>query len=79
MPDLRKWVRLAARETPAGNTGHDSRYGYGKGHQRSCDTLELFPSGRILVMVPPLDLLVQTAQAVAGGRAPGTDGRGALF
>lgn len=53
-----------------------ARYGYGKDHQRDCYALELFPSGRILVMVPPLDLLVQTAQAVpaVGHTAPTAGG-----
>ncbi|MFD4754289.1 hypothetical protein [Streptomyces sp. NPDC058426] len=52
--------------------------GTGKTISAVATAFELFPSGRILVMVPPLDLLVQTAQAVAGGRAHGTDGRGVL-
>ncbi|MYQ56792.1 DEAD/DEAH box helicase family protein, partial [Streptomyces sp. SID4926] len=76
MSDLRKWVRVAARESA--RTGRGARAtvvsatGTGKTISAAAAALELFPSGRILVMVPTLDLLVQTAQSwrAVGHTAP---------
>ncbi|MFD4756909.1 Helicase associated domain protein [Streptomyces sp. NPDC058426] len=76
MSDLRKWVRVAARESARSGRGARatvvSATGTGKTISAAAAALELFPSGRVLVMVPTLDLLVQTAQAwrAVGHTAP---------
>ncbi|MEV5620515.1 DEAD/DEAH box helicase [Streptomyces bacillaris] len=72
---VRKWVGFPARSTvpPQGARGTIvSATGSGKTIMASASALECFPDGRILVMVPTLDLLVQTAQAwrAVGHRAP---------
>ncbi|MGW3491924.1 Helicase associated domain protein [Streptomyces sp. NPDC001054] len=76
MSDLRKWVRVAARESARTERGARatvvSATGTGKTISAAAAALELFPSGRVLVMVPTLDLLVQTAQSwrAVGHTAP---------
>ncbi|MEW2491792.1 Helicase associated domain protein [Streptomyces sp. NPDC048411] len=63
---IRKWVGFPARNTvPAGGARATivSATGSGKTITAAAAALECFRSGRILVMVPTLDLLVQTAQA----------------
>ncbi|EGJ72789.1 putative helicase-like protein (plasmid) [Streptomyces sp. Tu6071] len=76
MSDLRKWVRVAARESARSGRGARatvvSATGTGKTISAAVAALELFPSGRVLVMVPTLDLLVQTAQSwrAVGHTAP---------
>ncbi|WP_234312152.1 DEAD/DEAH box helicase [Streptomyces griseus] len=63
---FRKWVGFPAR-SPVGPEGMRgtivSATGSGKTITAAACALECFPSGRILVTVPTLDLLVQTAQA----------------
>ncbi|MET7296566.1 Helicase associated domain protein [Streptomyces griseoloalbus] len=72
---FRKWVGFPAR-SPAPSQGKRgtivSATGSGKTITAAACTLECFPDGRILVTVPTLDLLVQTAQAwrLVGHRAP---------
>ncbi|WP_055637198.1 DEAD/DEAH box helicase [Streptomyces griseoruber] len=63
---FRKWVGFPARSSvpPQGARGTIvSATGSGKTIMASACALECFPEGRILVTVPTLDLLVQTAQA----------------
>ncbi|MFD7705373.1 Helicase associated domain protein [Streptomyces caelestis] len=63
---FRKWVGFPARSSvpPQGARGTIvSATGSGKTIMAAACTLECFPVGRILVTVPTLDLLVQTAQA----------------
>ncbi|MGW7134010.1 Helicase associated domain protein [Streptomyces bobili] len=74
---FRKWVRssLSAGSTapPQGaRTTLVSATGSGKTITAAASALECFPGGRILVTVPTLDLLAQTAQAwrLVGHRAP---------
>ncbi|WP_217133055.1 DEAD/DEAH box helicase [Streptomyces sp. AC558_RSS880] len=71
---FRKWVRFPAR-SPVPSQGKRgtivSATGSGKTITAAACALECFPDGRILVTVPTLDLLVQTAQAwrLVGHRA----------
>ncbi|MEU9671508.1 Helicase associated domain protein [Streptomyces bobili] len=72
---FRKWVGFPARSSlpPQGARGTIvSATGSGKTITAAACTLECFPGGRILVTVPTLDLLVQTAQAwrLVGHRSP---------
>ncbi|MFF4323711.1 Helicase associated domain protein [Streptomyces sp. NPDC001568] len=72
---FRKWVGFAARSSaPAQGVRGTivSATGSGKTIMAAASALECFPGGRILVTVPTLDLLVQTAQAwrKVGHRAP---------
>ncbi|MEU6242799.1 Helicase associated domain protein [Streptomyces sp. NPDC047024] len=72
---FRKWVGFPARSSvpPKGARGTIvSATGSGKTITAAACALECFPGGRILVTVPTLDLLVQTAQAwrLVGHRAP---------
>ncbi len=72
---FRKWVGFSARSSvpPEGARGTIvSATGSGKTITAAACALECFPGGRILVTVPTLDLLVQTAQAwrLVGHRAP---------
>ncbi|MEU9632631.1 Helicase associated domain protein [Streptomyces luteogriseus] len=72
---FRKWVGFPARSSvpPEGARGTIvSATGSGKTITAAACALECFPAGRILVTVPTLDLLVQTAQAwrLVGHRAP---------
>ncbi|MEV6766927.1 Helicase associated domain protein [Streptomyces sp. NPDC051105] len=72
---FRKWVGFPARSSvpPEGARGTIvSAPGSGKTITAAACALECFPSGRILVTVPTLDLLVQTAQAwrAVGHRSP---------
>ncbi|MFG3350188.1 Helicase associated domain protein [Streptomyces sp. NPDC048018] len=70
-----KWVGFPARSSvpPEGARGTIvSATGSGKTITAAACALECFPHGRILVTVPTLDLLVQTAQAwrLVGHRSP---------
>ncbi|MFI5887676.1 Helicase associated domain protein [Streptomyces sp. NPDC051554] len=72
---FRKWVGFPARSSvpPQGARGTIvSATGSGKTIMAAACALECFPKGRILVTVPTLDLLVQTAQAwrAVGHRSP---------
>ncbi|MEV5944813.1 Helicase associated domain protein [Streptomyces sp. NPDC051994] len=72
---FRKWVGFPARTSvpPQGARGTIvSATGSGKTITAAACALECFPGGRILVTVPTLDLLAQTAQAwrLVGHRAP---------
>ncbi|MCX4482010.1 Helicase associated domain protein [Streptomyces cellulosae] len=72
---FRKWVGFPARSSvpPEGARGTIvSATGSGKTITAAACALECFRDGRILVTVPTLDLLVQTAQAwrLVGHRAP---------
>ncbi|MFE3376128.1 DEAD/DEAH box helicase [Streptomyces anulatus] len=72
---FRKWVGFPARSTvpTRGSRGTIvSATGSGKTIMAAASALECFPDGRILVTVPTLDLLAQTAQAwrAVGHRAP---------
>ncbi|MEV7948615.1 Helicase associated domain protein [Streptomyces rubiginosohelvolus] len=72
---VRKWVGFPARSSvsPQGARGTIvSATGSGKTIMAAASALECFPGGRILVTVPTLDLLAQTAQAWrdVGHRAP---------
>ncbi|MFE9137534.1 Helicase associated domain protein [Streptomyces sp. NPDC007355] len=72
---FRKWVGFHARSSvsPQGARGTIvSATGSGKTITAATCALKSFANGRILVMVPTLDLLVQTAQAwrAVGHRAP---------
>ncbi|MCI0383145.1 DEAD/DEAH box helicase [Streptomyces sp. CNQ085] len=72
---FRKWVGFPARSPvpPEGARATIvSATGSGKTITAAACALECFPHGRILVMVPTLDLLVQTAQAwrSVGHRGP---------
>ncbi|MFI1568198.1 Helicase associated domain protein [Streptomyces sp. NPDC020490] len=63
---FRRWVGFPARSSvpPQGARGTIvSATGSGKTIMAAASALECFPEGRILVTVPTLDLLVQTAQA----------------
>ncbi|MEU6370312.1 Helicase associated domain protein [Streptomyces sp. NPDC046931] len=72
---FRKWVGFPARSSVPPEGAREtivSATGSGKTITAASCALECFPSGRILVTVPTLDLLVQTAQAwrLVGHRAP---------
>lgn len=72
---VRKWVGFPARSPvpPQGARGTIvSATGSGKTLMAAASALECFPGGRILVTVPTLDLLAQTAEAwrAVGHRAP---------
>ncbi|MFF8963228.1 Helicase associated domain protein [Streptomyces globisporus] len=72
---FRRWAGLSARSPvrPQGARGTIvSATGSGKTIMAAASALECFPDGRILVMVPTLDLLAQSAQAwrAVGHRAP---------
>ncbi|MFE3687596.1 Helicase associated domain protein [Streptomyces sp. NPDC059095] len=72
---FRKWVGFPARVSvpPRGARGTIvSATGSGKTITAAASALECFPGGRMLVTVPTLDLLAQTAQAwrLVGHRAP---------
>ncbi|MEV0694825.1 Helicase associated domain protein [Streptomyces sp. NPDC050388] len=72
---FRRWVGFPARSSvpPEGARGTIvSATGSGKTITAAACALECFPGGRILVTVPTLDLLAQTAQAwrLVGHRAP---------
>ncbi|MFB6807964.1 Helicase associated domain protein [Streptomyces sp. NPDC056387] len=72
---FRKWVGFPARSSvpPQGARGTIvSATGSGKTITAAASALECFPGGRILVTVPTLDLLAQTAQAwrLVGHKAP---------
>ncbi|MFD3701029.1 Helicase associated domain protein [Streptomyces sp. NPDC058646] len=72
---FRKWVGFPARSSvpPQGARGTIvSATGSGKTITAAACALDCFPNGRILVTVPTLDLLAQTAQAwrQVGHRAP---------
>jgi superfamily II DNA or RNA helicase len=72
---FRKWVGFPARSSvpPEGARGTIvSATGSGKTITAAVCALECFPGGRVLVTVPTLDLLVQTAQAwrLVGHRSP---------
>ncbi|MEU3557792.1 DEAD/DEAH box helicase [Streptomyces fragilis] len=72
---FRRWVGFPARSSvPSGGARGTivSATGSGKTITAAACALECFPGGRVLVTVPTLDLLVQTAQAwrLVGHRAP---------
>lgn len=72
---IREWVGFSARSSvpPEGMRGTIvSATGSGKTIMAAASALECFAGGRILVTVPTLDLLAQTAQAwrAVGHRAP---------
>ncbi|MFE4692055.1 Helicase associated domain protein [Streptomyces sp. NPDC056749] len=72
---FRNWVGFPARSSvpPQGARGTIvSATGSGKTIMAASCALDCFPEGRVLVTVPTLDLLVQTAQAwrLVGHRAP---------
>lgn len=72
---FRKWVGFPTRSPvpPQGARGTIvSATGSGKTIMAAASALDCFPDGRILVTVPTLDLLAQTAQAwrAVGHRAP---------
>ncbi|MET8489747.1 Helicase associated domain protein [Streptomyces tendae] len=72
---FRKWVGFPARSSvpPEGARAMGvSATGSGKTITAAASALECFPDGRILVMVPTLDLIVQSAQSWrrVGHRAP---------
>ncbi|MBQ0997452.1 DEAD/DEAH box helicase [Streptomyces sp. RK62] len=72
---FRKWVGFPARSAVPAEGARGtivSATGSGKTITAAACALECFPSGRILVTVPTLDLLVQTAQAwrTVGHRSP---------
>ncbi|MGW4825603.1 Helicase associated domain protein [Streptomyces sp. NPDC004227] len=72
---FRKWVGFPARSSVPAQGARGtivSATGSGKTFTAAACALECFPGGRILVTVPTLDLLVQTAQAwrLVGHRAP---------
>ncbi|WP_374114104.1 DEAD/DEAH box helicase family protein [Streptomyces sp. CoT10] len=65
--NFRKWVGFPARSTVPSEGARGtivSATGSGKTITAAACALECFPGGRILVTVPTLDLLAQTAQAV---------------
>ncbi|MFL9659559.1 Helicase associated domain protein [Streptomyces sp. PB17] len=72
---IREWVKLFARSSVPARGARGtlvSATGSGKTITAAASALECFPGGRILVTVPTLDLLAQTAQAwrAVGHRAP---------
>ncbi|MFJ4321451.1 Helicase associated domain protein [Streptomyces lavendulae] len=73
--EFRKWVGFPARSSVPSQGARGtivSATGSGKTITAAASALECFPGGRILVTVPTLDLLAQTAQAwrLVGHRAP---------
>ncbi len=63
---IREWVKFFARSSAPGQGARGtlvSATGSGKTITAAVSALECFPGGRILVTVPTLDLLAQTAQA----------------
>ncbi|MGN3955076.1 Helicase associated domain protein [Streptomyces sp. WAC8370] len=63
---IREWVRFFARSSVPAQGARGtlvSATGSGKTITAAASALECFPGGRILVTVPTLDLLAQTAQA----------------
>lgn len=72
---IRHWAGFPARSSATARGARGtivSATGSGKTIMAAASALESFPNGRILVTVPTLDLLVQTAQAwrAVGHRAP---------
>ncbi|MFF1420224.1 Helicase associated domain protein [Streptomyces sp. NPDC058280] len=72
---FRKWVGFPARSSVPAQGARGtivSATGSGKTIMAAASALQCFPDGRILVTVPTLDLLAQTAQAwrLVGHRAP---------
>ncbi|WP_212728971.1 DEAD/DEAH box helicase [Streptomyces sp. V17-9] len=72
---IREWVKFFARSSVPAQGARGtlvSATGSGKTLTAAASALECFPGGRILVTVPTLDLLAQTAQAwrAVGHRAP---------
>ncbi|MFJ8150333.1 Helicase associated domain protein [Streptomyces sp. NPDC096048] len=72
---IREWVKFFARSSVPAEGARGtlvSATGSGKTITAAASALECFPGGRILVTVPTLDLLAQTAQAwrAVGHRAP---------
>ncbi|WP_134656238.1 DEAD/DEAH box helicase [Streptomyces sp. H23] len=72
---IREWVKFFARSSVPEQGARGtlvSATGSGKTITAAASALECFPSGRILVIVPTLDLLAQTAQAwrAVGHRSP---------
>ncbi|MEW2267070.1 Helicase associated domain protein [Streptomyces sp. NPDC047853] len=72
---IREWVKFFARSSVPAEGARGtlvSATGSGKTITAAASALESFPGGRILVTVPTLDLLAQTAQAwrAVGHRAP---------
>ncbi|MEV8426015.1 DEAD/DEAH box helicase [Streptomyces niveus] len=72
---FRKWVGFPARSSVPARGARGtivSATGSGKTIMAAASALECFPDGRVLVTVPTLDLLAQTAQAwrLVGHRAP---------
>ncbi|MFD8174863.1 Helicase associated domain protein [Streptomyces sp. NPDC059709] len=72
---IREWAKFFARSTVPAEGARGtlvSATGSGKTITAAASALESFPGGRILVTVPTLDLLAQTAQAwrAVGHRAP---------
>ncbi|MFV5998142.1 Helicase associated domain protein [Streptomyces sp. NPDC056231] len=72
---FRKWVGFPARSSVPAQGARGtivSATGSGKTITGAASALECFPGGRILVMVPTLDLLAQTAEAwrLVGHRSP---------
>ncbi|MGW2477749.1 Helicase associated domain protein [Streptomyces sp. NPDC001665] len=72
---IREWVQFFARSSVPAEGARGtlvSATGSGKTITAATSALECFPHGRILVMVPTLDLIVQSAQTWrrAGHRAP---------
>ncbi|MFF0117171.1 DEAD/DEAH box helicase [Streptomyces prasinus] len=72
---FRRWVGFPARSSVPSEGARGtivSATGSGKTIMAAACALECFPGGRVLVTVPTLDLLVQTAQAwrLVGHRAP---------
>ncbi|MEU3735304.1 Helicase associated domain protein [Streptomyces sp. NPDC033538] len=72
---IREWVTFFARSSAPGQGARGtlvSATGSGKTITAAASALECFPGGRILVTVPTLDLLAQTAQAwrAVGHQAP---------
>ncbi|MER6327699.1 DEAD/DEAH box helicase [Streptomyces coelicoflavus] len=72
---IREWIRFFARSSVPAEGARGtlvSATGSGKTITAAASALECFPGGRILVTVPTLDLLAQTAQAwrAVGHRAP---------
>jgi superfamily II DNA or RNA helicase len=72
---IREWVKFFARSSVPAEGARGtlvSATGSGKTITAAASALECFPGGRILVTVPTLDLLAQTAQAwrAVGHRSP---------
>ncbi|MFE5263124.1 DEAD/DEAH box helicase [Streptomyces coelicoflavus] len=72
---IREWVKFFARSSLPGQGARGtlvSATGSGKTITSAASALECFPGGRILVTVPTLDLLAQTARAwrAVGHRSP---------